>query len=158
MDRYATHIEALVQTALGTSGSILELGCGDYSTPLLCAFANAQSRELLVQSSDPEWMSKFSLYECDDVTVQQINWSRWQPPRPKYESDEWGFVFLDSEESTADRIRRLPQLLAVTPLVLLHDADHAMQRQHWEEMTRGWVIEMRYLQHKPETVLLRRRA
>jgi hypothetical protein len=137
VDRYATHIEALVQTALATAcGSILEMGCGDYSTPLLCAFANAQSRELLVQSSDPEWMSKFSLYECD----------------------EWGFVFLDSEESTADRIRRLPQLLAVTPLVLLHDSDHAMQRPHWEEMTQGWVIEMRYLQHKPETVLLRRRA
>lgn len=159
MDRYATHLEALIRTALRTKGPILELGCGDYSTPLLVAFAEEQGRELLVQASDELWLDRFTSYEGPpSIRMELVTWSRWAPPTPQCSGEsKWGFVFLDSEESTADRIRRLPALLAVTDIVVMHDADKAMARPHWQEMSQLWqIIEHYFLD--PQTTVLRRRA
>ena len=159
MDRYATHLEALIRTALRTRGPMLELGCGNYSTPLLCAFAEEQGRELLVQASDREWLEPFyEKYDGDHIEIQLMSWDKWTAPRPRLRNEtEWGFVFLDSEESTAGRIERLPALLAVTPIVVMHDADHAMARPRWDEVSQGWqIIEHYFLE--PQTVVMRRRA
>lgn len=154
MDPYATHLQALITTALRTTGPILELGCGDYSTPLLAAFANEQGRRLLVQASDWRWLSRYEALGGEQVEIEQVDWKTWTPPvaEPK-----WGFVFLDSEQNTADRIRHLPALLEVTDLVVLHDADHSMKREGWEKRSAGWQIIEHYFEPLPQTVVLRKR-
>ena len=149
MDVYATHLQALVETALATDGPILELGCGDYSTPVLSAIARRQGRVLKIQASDVNWLYKFTEFgDIEHVT----NWDEWEPPR---DVDEWGMVFLDSEQSTLGRIERLPQLMAVTRVVVLHDAQGAVTRPRWQACTAGWDVEIRK-RYNPWTAILRR--
>lgn len=155
MDAYATHLEALVTTALRTSGPMLELGCGDYSTPVLAAFARTLGRELLVQASDDDWASRFTHLVSHNVRIELVNWRHWTPPVGKMPG--WGFVLLDSEESTADRIRRLPALATVASVVVMHDADKAMARAHWSEVSADWHVHQLYSTYMPHTVVLEKR-
>lgn len=145
MDKYATHLEALVESALSSQGPILELGCGDYSTPVLAAIARQQGRKFLVQAQDEAWAAKY----LDIAEVQIVKWSEWVP------HGQWGMALLDSEESTAGRIERLPALAEVTRLVVLHDADPSMGRPRWPDCSAGWEITL-YKRYKPWTAVLRR--
>lgn len=145
MDRYATHLQALLDTALSTAGPILELGCGDYSTPVLATIARHQHRRFLVQASDRSWAERYR----DLAEVEVIDWTRWSPP-----AGQWGLVLLDSEESTAWRITRLPALLGVADAIVVHDADAAMTRPHWNECVRGFGIHW-YKRYLPWTAVLR---
>lgn len=52
MDPYSTHLQALIKTAVETTGDILELGCGDYSTLQLVAICKAQGRKYHAQASN----------------------------------------------------------------------------------------------------------
>lgn len=144
MDRYATHLEALVATVLGVDGAILELGCGDYSTPVLAAIARAQGRRFLVHAADESWAARYR----DIAMIEIVDWSRWEPP-----PGEWGVVLLDSEESTAGRILHLPKLRAAGAIVV-HDADSAQTRRHWAECTEGFRIEW-FRRQVPWTAVLR---
>jgi hypothetical protein len=148
MDPYATHLDALVTVALASEGPILELGCGDYSTPVLAAIARQQGRRFLVQASDKAWAKRYESH----AEIQMVNWAAWEPP-----AGEWGLVFLDSEESTRERIERLPVLATITKTVVLHDADVSMGRPRWLHCTAGWNVALFKL-HKPWTAVLTRAA
>lgn len=152
MDVYATHLHALVETALATEGAILELGCGNYSTPVLSAIARHGNRVLRIQASDVKWLYQFA--EFGDIE-HVPNWDKWQPPAPPPGHDEWGMVFLDSEQSTLGRIERIPQLRAVTRVIVLHDAQGAVQRPRWPKVIEGWDVSIRK-RYDPWTAVLRR--
>lgn len=149
MDKYATHLEALVEHAICGRGAILELGCGDYSTPVLAAIARIESWQFLVQASDESWAARYR----DIAEVQIVDWKNWTPPSPKY-GERWSCVLLDSEESTAGRIRLLPKLLGKADVVLLHDANFAKTRPHWDECVKGYDVKW-YTRFDPHTAVLR---
>lgn len=152
MDKYATHLEALVKHTLETADyPILELGCGDYSTPVLAAIANAQGRRMLVQASDESWAARYR--DISGVEIEIVKWPEWKAPDPGY-FGKWGVVLLDSEESTAGRLRLLPKLLGKADVVLLHDANYAMTRSHWGECVKGYSIEW-FKRFDPHTAVLR---
>lgn len=145
MDRYATHLEALVSVAMQSAPQpMLEMGCGDYSTPVLAAIARAQGRRLLVNAADESWANRYR----DIAEVEIVRWEAWQPP-----AGFWGLVLLDSEESTAERIRHLPKLHGAGAVVV-HDADSAMTRAHWKACVKGFDIEW-YRRQTPWTAVLR---
>lgn len=146
MDAYATHLEALVMAIASTTGPILEMGCGDYSTPLLAAAARAQGRRFLVQSSDPEWSGRFH----DLANVELVDWAAWQP------QGAWGLVLLDNEESTAGRLDRLGQLRGHAGMVVMHDADGAMTRPSWGQRTGEWGSMRLFSRYRPWTAVLMR--
>ena len=56
---YATHMVPLITAVSNTDGPILEMGCGDYSTPLLHAICAASQRPLLTAETDASWMNLF---------------------------------------------------------------------------------------------------
>ena len=143
MDAYSTHLHALVKTALTTTGSILELGCGDYSTPVLQEIAKAQGRDYRGQSSDALWAARF-------LGIEIVDWMTWEPP-----VGWWGMVFLDSDEKTWDRVKRIPQLKGFTDTIVVHDADIAMQRAGWPEAAKAFPKLEFYKTHQPWTVVMR---
>lgn len=145
MDPYSTHLEALVETAMTSKGPILELGCGHYSTPILAAIATAQERRLLVQASNAEWAAHFT----EHADLELVDWKNWTPPEGK-----WGMVFLDSEEAVRDRIKRLPVLAEVSEVVVMHDANVAMQNPDWKSLVAGYKEIRVYHKHVPWTVVM----
>lgn len=142
MDAYATHQAALIKAALETDGDILELGCGDYSTPLLSVIAQHRGNKLVVKSSDPFWASQFS----DIAEVDLVDWATWEP------EGQWGLVLLDNEQLTYDRIKWLPKLAKIAKVIVMHDADAAMMSAEYEAMTDGFEC-MIYAQHRPWTAV-----
>lgn len=123
MDPYATHLEGLVMGALLSSGPILEMGCGDYSTPVLAAIARQQGRDFHVVTADAEWASKFVGIEgLSGITI--VDWKTWKP------TSHYGMVFLDQDQLVRDRVKHLPELKKHADYIVAHDAQIAMN--HWE--------------------------
>lgn len=139
IDPYATHIVALMETALTTTGGILELGCGHYSTPMLAAIAKLQGRRFLAQASNKEWAAQFP-------GVEIVEWKTWSPPE-----GPWGMVFMDNEEHTRTRYQRLPALAEVTDTIVLHDANEPDKYN----ILQGWETTL-HTTYKPFTAVLRR--
>jgi len=144
-DPYSTHLEALTRTAVATQGDILELGCGNYSTPQLQAICEVQGRGFKAQASNAEWASQF-----DGVEI--VDWNTWEPP--KHPSGKWGMVFLDSEEAVRDRIKRLPALAEITNVVVMHDANIALHHPDFKAMAEKYRQVIVYNKHIPWTAVL----
>lgn len=144
MDGYATHLEALVNAALESDGDILELGCGDYSTPVLSAIAKHRGNKLVVNASDPAWASRYK----DFAEIVIVDWKTWQP------KGKWGMIFLDNEEHQPYRLMRVPKLLEHTPIVVMHDADQAEMSPEFDQIARGLNVKT-YKTHQPWTMVFR---
>ena len=145
MDGYATHLHPLVTAAISVCGDILELGCGDYSTPVLAEIAHARGDRLVVCSSDESWSSKYKGIPDEIITV---DWETWVP------EGQWGLIFLDSEQLTKDRIKWLPVLSKIGKVIVMHDADAAMKSDEYPKMTEGLNIEI-YNKHVPWTITIK---
>lgn len=144
MDGYATHIEALINAALEAKTDILELGCGDYSTPILSAICKYRNKRFVINSSDIVWASKFKEY----AEVEIVDWSAWRP------TGQWGMIFLDNEEHQPARLLRVPELLKHTNIVVMHDADQAAMYPEFSQLTLGLKIET-YSKFYPWTMVFR---
>jgi hypothetical protein len=111
MDPYASHQQLLIATALQSKGSMIEMGCGDYSTPLLVEIAAYQNRSFEVYTTDMSWGSKYK-HLCK---VNHINsWDDYPYPNV-------GFTFLDNEQYVRDRKLLVPKLLQTSDVVICHD-------------------------------------
>ena len=128
MDAYATHQSALIKTVLETDGDILELGCGDYSTPILSLIAKHQNKKFFIKSSDTEWSKKF----IDIADIEIVDWSTWEP------QGSYGVIFLDNEQLTSERIKWLPTLSKIAKVIVMHDVDAAMLAPDYQKLTEGF--------------------
>lgn len=121
MDPYSTHIPvtalALHKTAeLFPDLPILECGCGDYSTPMVWLLSEGRKR--VVMSADPSWSHRYKSI-VDVIDVELAAPKKWE------EVDfggDWGLALMDSEESVVNRAARIPDLLKVAKVVVMHDA------------------------------------
>jgi hypothetical protein len=111
MDPYASHQQLLIASALQSQGPMIEMGCGDYSTPLLAEIAAHQNRTFEVYTTDKAWGSK---YESICKVNYIKDWSEY--PYPKC-----GFTFQDSGEYVRDRKLHVPRLLETSDVVICHD-------------------------------------
>jgi hypothetical protein len=57
MDRTGTHFPILAACVASTKGRVLELGCGDYSTPMLHFLC--KGRPLVSIDTDAKWLARF---------------------------------------------------------------------------------------------------
>lgn len=126
MDPYATHQRALVAAALMTEGPMVEMGCGDYSTPILHEIAKHQGRKFTVYCTDREQASKFTGYV--DVVILN-SWKDYHYPQ------NVGFTFLDNEEYVRDRKLHIPKLLETSDVVICHDMSDNEWGASWSETT-----------------------
>ena len=56
---WGTHMTPLITAVSHTEGPILEMGCGDFSTPILHAICSPTKRFLLTTESHRSWMDLF---------------------------------------------------------------------------------------------------
>ena len=103
-----SHYPILAACTAGTEGPILELGCGEGSTPMLHYIAIMQNREILSVDSDPTWLEKYSAYRCPrhqfqlvppstDATLclQYQREKAWREWRGAESRERWGLAFID---------------------------------------------------------------
>ena len=146
MDGYATHIEPLVKAALESKGDILELGCGDYSTPILALIAKSRGCKLYVKASDPVWASRYK--DVENCEIEIVDWATWKV------SGHYGLIFLDNEEHAPQRVYRMTGLLSFTDCLVMHDASQAVATADLFNVLSGKEYTY-YDKHDPATVTVK---
>ena len=126
---YGTHITPLVTAVMNTKGPVFEMGCGDFSTPLLHSICKAQSRELLSTDTSKEWLEHFRDLECGFhkfvyVPVYEDDWEL----NPKHErwddigNQHWSVVFVDHRPGERRRID-VERFKDTAEIIVVHDTE-----------------------------------
>jgi len=116
-DGYSTHQRMLVKYLMRTSGPIVEIGCGDYSTPIIHEIASAQGRTVLTLDSNVDWLNRFASYKTDWHSFLHVeSWDDWQP------SGRYGLAFIDHTPGPRRPVEFM-KLQGVADVLILHDTE-----------------------------------
>ena len=119
-DPYASHLPALsfILGRLGPSvRSILEVGSGFYSTPLLHAFCAGSKAEHVILESDETWRNSISslfdgviqLFDAESLPDEVVQ-------------RQWGLAFIDGPVE-ASRAQHAIRLKDTADVIVLHDSN-----------------------------------
>lgn len=148
MDGYATHLQYTVRAAL--EGRVLsewkpflELGCGDYSTPVLREIAESAGVGFDCFSTDQVWGVKHG------ATIIP-SWTGWKPAR------QYGFCLLDNELLVVERFAMLPMLSRYCRIIVFHDSSTLKKRgiMSWDAVRKYFDRIEDYEKLEPGTAIL----
>lgn len=117
---YGTHAAALMTVVAHTEGLVFELGCGDYSTPLLHGICSVKKRYLLSADNNRSWLNLFEHLQSDwhkivYVPATNANMSPWDTLGNDI---HWSVVFIDHEPAMRravdiERLRKNSDIIVV---------------------------------------------
>ncbi len=118
---YGTHMTPLITAVAATKGAVLELGCGDYSTPLLHAVCAATKRLLVSVESDVQWLSLFLYLERPWHQIIHLqNGNDWYSIG---QDKNWSVVFVDQIDVAA-RAQNVRAFKDKAEIVVVHDSEN----------------------------------
>ena len=134
---WGSHLPVLAGCVARCPGPVLEIGCGDYSTPTLHAIvgAAAGSRRMVTVEKQEAWLEKFADYRCE--------WHRLERQTEEVLEElagrrgGWGVVFVDENPGEETRVRRLAAFASEADYVVLHDYSHPPIRSELDEWLAG---------------------
>lgn len=125
-----THMAALTAAVINTDGPVLEMGSGDYSTPLLHALCAKNKRFLLTTDTDKKWLNYFRDLENDwhsfeYVPVYEDDWM--VNPKPALWDNvakdmHWSVVLIDHRPGER-RIEDIKRLRKNADIFVVHDTE-----------------------------------
>ena len=133
---YGTHLAPLIAAVNKTSGDILEMGIGIFSTPYLHYQALLTKRNLVSYENDQKWLNTFATSNVCGHRYQGLyhqfiyvaNWDDAKIEKP------WDVALIDhspSERRVVD-IRRLANL---AKYIIIHDSNPRKDREyHYSEI------------------------
>jgi len=115
---YGTHQAPLMTVIANTQGPVLELGCGDFSTPLLHALCAPSKRFLMSAETNKSWMRFFV-----DLS-REWHLFRWVETPKDWDTVgdniHWSVVFVD-HEPVLRRIEDIKRLRNKADIFVVHD-------------------------------------
>lgn len=118
MDAWATHIPMLVNFVCKTKKPVLELGMGDYSTPILHHLC--QDRHLVSTEYKKDWMEKFKDLESPIHKIFHVeDWDSFD-----INMHSWGVAFVDHSPGER-RVADIDRLINIADFVIVHDSQEA---------------------------------
>lgn len=127
---YGSHFIPLAFGYSQSSGAILEMGSGHYSTPLLHALNLKDKRKILTTDTSKEWLSNFKELENDwhqfqYIPVYEDDWE--VNPKPEKWEDlaiptkEFGLIFVDHRPGERRKVD-IARFAETKALVIVHDS------------------------------------
>lgn len=116
---WGSHLPALMVALAGSTGPVLELGVGNFSTPVLHAVCGALKRNLVSLEADHMWAQQFSHLVLDRHKIFCVDYFHYLENIDP--STRYGVAFIDHSpggESRAKAFRLLSQRAAY---VVVHD-------------------------------------
>jgi len=118
---YSTHIKLLTKYLLlcPNNSTIVETGCGAYSSIIMSEFAKYKNLKHIIYYSDRSWKNKIEPLLDPTYTsfIYVDSWSNWKPNQSAY------LYLHDSEEITANRFKRIDSILPFCNYLIIHDSD-----------------------------------
>lgn len=123
MDIVGSHQRLLVAAALRTSGPILELGVGWYSTPILHEIARAQQRPLLTIDNNSDWLRQFQPLNSEFHKLRLVGWwGEMYDLVAKELGERIGLAFIDQGQPI-EREYAIRNLLDKVGVFVMHDTE-----------------------------------
>jgi len=128
---YGTNLPCLIKAMEKTTGDVLELGMGVFSTPFLHYQCILQNRKLVSYENFKEWMDFFLKYNypCENHQIKFVE---------KYEDADidkpWDIALIDQtpDSSRIETVRRLANL---AKYIIIHDSSEKDERvYHYSEI------------------------
>lgn len=120
-DDYASHYPILAATVARSAEPVMELGCGEGSTPMLHYMCKMGGRLLMTFDSDMQWVNKYTGYKHPQHIIRHVSdWSRIRdfiPGAPRL-----GVVFVDCAPGDA-RIKLIAQFRDEARFIVAHDSE-----------------------------------
>lgn len=127
IDPYYTHQPVLYEILMKTTGSILELGCGEGSTELIHLVAKKCNRKIVTVESDLNWIKKYEdkFSSKDHIFLKTKNHSiqAWNDIVDTFIENKWGLIFIDQGFWDA-RAYSFQKLKNYCDYLILHDCDY----------------------------------
>jgi hypothetical protein len=127
--KYGTHMAPLITAIMNTTGPVFEMGCGDYSTPLLHSICKVQNRFLLSTDTSAEWIKKFldmksDIHDFQHVKVYDDDW-QLNPKPSEWDNignQEWGVVFVDHRPGERRKVD-IKRFENTADIIVFHDSE-----------------------------------
>lgn len=120
---FFTYQPVLYAAVMNSTGPILELGCGEGSTPLLHQLCKEQGRELITIDNNRKWYDKYR-HEYSEKWHRFIFADNWLGVLTDDQLDlEWGVVFVDQSPLEA-RLMSMKLFSDSAKYIVLHDCDY----------------------------------
>lgn len=140
---WGSHLPALLACIAGSTGAVLEIGVGHFSTPHLHAICGVMGRTLVSVEPDTGWFHEFeSKYRSSTHDfgreLGNVHFMRW------------GVAFIDHSPGGANRADAFKRLIEVSDYVVVHDAQKESENfKHIEPMLSGleWYLCTGYFPH-----------
>ncbi len=123
-----THQAPLITVVMNTNGPILELGCGDFSTPILHAICAVNQRTLLSAETDNKWLRFFLDLEAPWHKFVYIPiFENPKKPQPNKWDEvgndtHWNVVLIDHHPGTRRGVD-IERLRSHTDIFVVHDTE-----------------------------------
>jgi hypothetical protein len=113
---YGSHLHPLLKCALATSGRVLEIGCGEWSTPVIRAYCLATQREFVSAESRAEWADAINSQLGDVVRLDLSG------DIDALAAGPWSVVLVDHDPAR-ERAREAAKFARSAEFVLVHDCE-----------------------------------
>jgi len=117
MDATSTHFPILAACVARTTGPVLELGCGDYSTPMLHLLC--RNRRLVSIDSDANWLSRYEDFRSS--THELVHASDWANAGV-IDANSWDVALVDHAPGTR-RAPEIQRLMHRAKFIVIHDTE-----------------------------------
>jgi hypothetical protein len=128
--RYGTHLPALIKAMEKSSGDVLELGMGIFSTPFLHYQCILQNRMLVSVENFKPWADFFIKYKyvCDNHDIIIVDDYNKAPV-----DNDWGVVLVDQTPDSS-RIEQVKRLKDKAMFIIIHDSNDEYKTYHYSEI------------------------
>lgn len=113
---WSTHMPVLIKLANITTGPIMEVGSGIYSTPLLHWLCDETKRKFVSYETDKDFIKLAKEYETENHKVQLVNDFLAIP-----NTEHYSIIFID--HSGHDRGKTAVHFKDSADYIVIHDSD-----------------------------------
>lgn len=147
--RYGTHMPALLQAVLKTTGPILELGVGVFSTHTLHWLCALTGRPVTTIENNRHWWAWGMQYESPTHQIIRIkDWSDAPIEKP------WDVALVDHSPDSR-RMVEIRRLAKRARYIICHDANEKYWRQYgYEQVFPEFKYRTLYTAANPNTMVL----
>jgi hypothetical protein len=155
---YGTHMAPLVTAVMNTTGPVFEMGCGDFSTPMLHAICKAQNRFLLSTDTSKDWISLFldmksDMHDFQYVPVYSNDWDK-DENHTKWDevgNQEWGVVFIDHRPGGRRKVD-IVRFANKADVIVVHDTEASCYG--YEPFLKQFKYRYNYIRYNVHTTLV----
>lgn len=141
-----THLPILSKLLRTTTGSVLELGAGWNSTPLLYWTCQAEKRHFESWENDEKWVK-----QMEGLTNYAYD---WEITHMNPTGDKWSIVFIDCRPALMRRKLAL-KYKDMADFIVLHDSEPEIDRFYgYSKIYKQFEFVYNFDKLKPNTVVL----